>query len=117
MSTTNAYIFAWDNTGIDSIVPITQYEQHDRDNTMRILSDEKTVRNPLNNIIQMLVLRAKANPQRHYEIYSVDCSDEMSEDLWREEWASDPQGCADLVRERGIKMYSDRADPRKQVIS
>ena len=117
MSTTNAYIFAWDNTGIEAVIPITQYEQHDRDNTMRILSDEKTVRNPLNNIIQMLVLRAKANPQRHYEIYSVDCSVEMDEDWWREQWASDPQGCADLVRERGNKMYSDRADKSKQVIS
>ncbi len=115
--TINAYIFAWDNTGIDSIVPITQYEQHDRDNTMRILNDEPTVRNPLNSIIQNLILRAKANPQRHYEIYSVDCSVELDEAWWREQWESDPQGCADLVRERGIKMYSDRADKSKQVIS
>ena len=41
----------------------------------------------------------------------------MDEDWWREQWASDPQGCADLVRERGIKMYSDRANKSKQVIS
>ena len=115
--TTNAYIFAWDNTGIEAVVPITQYEQVDRDNTMRILNDQPTVRNPVTSILQMLILRAKANPQRHYEIYSVDCSVEMDEDWWREQWASDPQGCADLVRERGIKMYSDRANKSKQVIS
>ena len=115
--TINAYIFAWDNTGIDSIVPITQYEHYDRDNTMRILNDEPAIRNPLNSILQMLILRAKANPQRCYEIYSVDCSVEMDEVWWREQWASDPQGCANLVRERGNKMYSDRADKSKQVIS
>jgi hypothetical protein len=113
---TNAYIFAWDNTGIESIVPITQYEHYDRDNTMRILSNEPTVRSPLTSILQMMVIRAKANPQRCYEIYSVDCSDEMSEDFWREEWATNPQGCADLVRERGIKLYSDR-QTSKPVIS
>jgi hypothetical protein len=115
--TINAYIFAWDNTGIDSIIPITQYEHHDRDNTMRILNDQPTVRNPVTSILQMLILRAKANPQRHYEIYSVDCNIELDDNYWQEAWRSDPQGCADLVRERGIKMYSDRADKSKQVIS
>ncbi len=75
--TINAYIFAWDNTGIDSIIPITQYEQHDRDNTMRILNDEPVVRNPLNSIVQGLMLRARYNAQRCYEIFSVDCSVEM----------------------------------------
>jgi hypothetical protein len=115
--TTNAYIFAWDNTGIEAVIPITQYEQYDRDNTMRILNDQPTIRNPLNSIIQMLIIRAKANPQRHYEIYSVDCNIELDEAWWREQWESDPQGCANLVRERGIKMYSDRADKSKQVIS
>ena len=117
MSTTNAYIFAWDNTGIEAVIPITQYEQYDRDNTMRILNDEPVVRNPLNSIVQGLMLRARYNAQRCYEIYSVDCSVEMDEAWWREQWESDPQGCADLVRERGIKMYSDRADKSKQVIS
>lgn len=115
--TTNAYIFAWDNTGIEAVIPITQYEQVDRDNTMRILNDEPVVRNPLNGILQMLILRAKANSQRHYEIYSVDCIVELDEEYWKEAWESDPQGCADLVRERGVKLYSDRADKSKQVIS
>jgi hypothetical protein len=106
--TINAYIFSWDNTGIESIIPITQYEHIERDNTMRRLGDEATVRSPLTSIMQGLLLRARYNPQRHYEIYSVDCSVEMDETWWREQWTHDPQGCADLIRERGNKLYSDR---------
>ena len=106
--TTNAFIFSWDQLGIESIVPITQYERIDRDNTMRILREEKTVRSPLNGIIQMLLMRARFNTQRHYEIYAIDCDESLDEEFWREQWEVDPQGTAELIRERGHKLHSDR---------
>lgn len=115
--TTNAYLFAWDQTGIESIIPITQYEEWDKENTMRILKDEPTERNPLWSVLQSLILRARYNSQRHYEIYSVDCAFPIDEAEWREIWANDPQGTADLIRERGVKIYSDREDRSSQVIS
>ncbi len=114
---TNAYIFAWDQQGIESIIPITEYEEWDRDNTMRILKNEPTERNPLWSILQNLILRAKANGQRHYEIYSIDCAFAIDEQEWRDIWATDPQGTADLIRNRGVKVYSDREDRSRQLIS
>ena len=44
--TTNAFIFSWDQLGIDSIVPISQYEFHDQENTIRLLKDQKRINNP-----------------------------------------------------------------------
>lgn len=112
MSTKNAYIFSWDMYGIESIVPITQYETIDRDNTMRRLKGEKPIRNPVNSIIQSLILRARFNTQRHYEIYAIDCDPSMGLEFWQEQWESNPQGTADLIRSRGHRLYSDRApDP------
>ena len=61
--TKNAFIFSWDQEGIEAIVPITEYEHHDKQNLMRILSEKPTVRNPLNGIIQHLLLRARFNPR------------------------------------------------------
>ena len=49
--TTNAFIFVWCSNGIESIIPITRYEQWDRENTMRILKDETPIVNPIDGII------------------------------------------------------------------
>jgi len=106
--TKNAFIFVWDMYGIESIVPITQYENIDKENIMRILKEEERIRNPLDSIIRNLVLRAQMNCQRHYEIYAVDCAEEMDSDFWSNMWADNPQGTADLLRERGHKIYSNR---------
>jgi len=107
--TSTAFIFSWDNLGIESIVPISQYETIDRDNTMRILREQQTVRNPINGVLQMLLLRARFNPQRHYEIYAIDCDPSLDEKFWREQWDEFPQETAELIRERGHKLYSDRS--------
>lgn len=106
--TTNAFIFSWDCHGIESIVPISQYEHIDRDNTMRILREQSVVRSPLNSIIQSLMLRARYNPQRNYEIYAIDCDASLDEEFWKNQWQDYPQETADLIREKGHKLYSDR---------
>ena len=113
---TNAYIFAWDQTGIDSIVPITQYEEWDKKNTWNVLTDSKVERNPLMSIVQNLILRARYNSQRHYEIYSIDCAFGIDEAEWRKIWEANPQATADLIRKRGQQIYSDREDRRSHVI-
>ena len=117
MATKNAFIFSWDQLGIDSIVPITQYEFHEQENTMRLLRDQPRINNPLNNIVRGLLLRARFNPQRHYEIYAIDCDPGMDEVFWREQWEEYPQSTAELIRERGHKLYSDRAETHKVKIT
>jgi hypothetical protein len=106
--TTNAFIFSWDIHGIESIVPISQYEHHDKQNLINILSEKRTTTNPLNGILQNLMLRARYNTHRHYEIYAVDCDSSLDENFWRNQWEEHPQYTADLIREKGHKLYSDR---------
>jgi hypothetical protein len=113
--TTNAFIFSWDIHGIESIVPISKYEHHDKQNLINILSEKSTTSNPMNAILHNLMLRARYNTHRHYEIYAVDCTEEMDEEFWKKQWNDYPQDTADLIRERGHKLYSDRAT-RNQLI-
>jgi len=109
--TTNAFIFSWDQQGIESIVPITQYEDWDKVQLMQVIKDGTKKDNPLNSIVNMLTMRARFNTQRHYEIYAIDCDPELDETFWAERWESDPQWSANIVREKGYKIYSDRANP------
>lgn len=107
--TTNAFIFSWDCNGVEAIVPITQFEMMDKINLINILSEKKTVKNPVDTIIYNLKMRAHFNPQRYYEIYAIDCVKGLDEKFWKDKWESDPQFCADLIRKKGLKIYSDRA--------
>ena len=108
--TTNAFIFSWDQLGIESIVPITQYEDWDKVQLMEVLKGKDLKKNPLNQIINTLTMRARFNTHRHYEIYAIDCDFELDEHFWKERWAADPQWCADLVRKKGYMIHSDRAN-------
>ena len=111
--TTNAFIFSWDNTGIESIVPITQYEDWDKVQLMEVIRGNKRKDNPLDQMIGMMKIRARYNSQRHYEIYAIDCDPELDEVFWAERWEEDPQWCADIVRKKGYEIYSDRVNPVK----
>ncbi len=114
--TKNAFIFSWDIHGIESIVPISQYEHWDKENLIRLLKEKSRTRNPLDTIVRNLILRAQFNTQRHYEIYAVDCDPSLDEEFWRKQWEENPQFTADLIREKGHKIYSDR-QTRKPVIT
>ena len=115
--TTNAYLISWDMTGLEAVVPITKYEQVEKDNVFRILNDEPTVRNPVNSIMQAMLLRARVNHQRHYEIYSIDCVKGITDSDIRQMFERSPQTAADLIRERGIEIFSKRMRPGDQVIT
>ena len=114
--TANAFIFSWCQEGIESIIPITQYEIIDKQNIFKHLKGENPTRNPMDSIIQSLILRARFNPQRHYEIYAVECDPSLDEEFWKKQWEEWPQEIADLIREKGHKIFSDRNSKHRTVI-
>lgn len=117
MTTTNAFIFSWDQYGIESIIPISQYEHHDQQNLIKLLKGESKTRNPLDTIVRNLILRARVNGQRHYEIYAIDCEKELDQKFWEEQWTKYPQETADLIRERGHPLYKSTRSKEKVLIT
>ena len=107
--TTNAYLVYWCEEGLESIIPITQYEHWDAENTFRILNDQEPVRNPMNGVLQGMLLRARVNSQRHYELYAIDCDASITKEDLEQMFENSPQTAAELIRDRGHKLYSDRA--------
>ena len=107
--TKNAYLIYWCSEGLESVIPISQYEEIDVENTLRILADQDPVRNPINTIIQTLLLRARCNTQRHYELYAIEADTGISERDIETMFSNNPQGSADTIRKIGTKLWSDRA--------
>lgn len=107
--TTNAFLVYWCEEGLESVIPITEYEHIDRDNTLLLLSNQEPVRNPVYNLVQNMILRAQVNAHRHYELYAIDCDHSIGKQDIEQIFESDPQSAADLFRSRGHRMYSNRA--------
>lgn len=75
--------------------------------------EKPSVRIPNLNI---LIMRARANPQRNYEIYTVQVEPDVSLKDIQEMFKDSPQEIVDLVRARGHKLYSDRQYKEDRVI-
>ena len=108
--TTNAYLIYWCSEGLESVVPISEYEHIDAENTFRILNDQDPIRNPINGIIQMMMIRGQVNNQRSYELYAIDCDENITKEDLEAMLDDNPQAAADLIRLRGVKVYGERAD-------
>ena len=100
----NLFLVSWDCTGLEAVINISDYEKEATWATLK--NEDPPVR--LGSMVNHLMLRARANSQRHYEIYTMNVAEGISDEDIRGMFDADPQGSADLIRDRGNKIYSDR---------
>jgi hypothetical protein len=115
---TTRFVAMWDMTGLECLINVTQiekeHEQWEKENIFRILKDQDNTLKPAHVPLQMMIMRARLNSQRHYEIYAFDS--ELAEQNIREIFEDSPQVMVDAIRNIGHKFYSDRANKKQQVI-
>lgn len=100
--------------GLEDIIPISDLE---RQETFDILAGKAaTGGNRAGQSVNMMILRARFNPQRFYEVYAISAQAGISADDIRDMFEADPQYAADLIRERGQQLFSDRRKERKDAI-
>lgn len=107
---TNTYLAMWDMYGLEYLVNVTEWHKK---TTWAILTGNNK---PDIASIQMMILRAKANSQRCYEIYSFDAEPNVTEESIRLMFQTNPQDIVDIIRKQGEKIYSDRSETKKQII-
>ena len=115
---TTRFVAMWDMTGLECLINVTkidkEHEQWEKENIFRILKDQDPSTKPKHVPLEMMIMRARVNSQRCYEIYAFDS--ELSEEDIRETFEDSPQVIVDAIRNIGYKFYSDRADKKQQVI-
>ena len=104
----NQFLAMWDMNGLECLFNVTEKE---KENVVRALYGEPIHRD---NPIQYLILRARVNSQRHYEIYQFNSV--LSEDEIREVFDCNPQVIVDAIRSIGHKIYSDRVSENKRPV-
>lgn len=106
------FVVVWDNTGLEYIGDITLDEQQ---RTWAALKGEE-LRYTIPNL-NHLMLRARYNMQRHYEIYVVTATDGITADDIQAMFEAAPQQAADTIRRLGQCLYSDRVEQDKILIT
>lgn len=115
----NCFLLSWDCHGLEACVPLHELEQkHQQAEKERVwitlaAEDGTDPGNPvdreINRVYTSILMRARMNPQRHYEVYTVQTDPSISKEDMIRMFEDSPQSMADLVRERGERLYSDRA--------
>lgn len=106
---TTKFLAMWDMNGLEYLADITKIE---KDVMWSTLKGEKSDTKFPN--LKVLIIRAQANIQRHYEIYVFDS--QISEKEIKELFETSPQTIVDAIRDCGTKVYSNRARLEERAI-
>ena len=99
------YIAYFDSLGFECIIDLTEY---DKEAVWAALSDKPA---PKKLPVGMMIMRAKANPQRFPEIWTFQSP---IEEKTLQQYAEDnPQGLANLIRTHGSKVF---VTPRNKTV-
>jgi hypothetical protein len=102
------FLISWCSDGLEAIINVSEKE---REAIINVLKDEPV---EWKNPIMYLILRARFNSQRHYEIYSFES--ELDQEQIIELFDNEPQTIVDAIRRVGTCLYDDRAQTTVKII-
>jgi hypothetical protein len=108
----------WDMLGLESLHDVDlhmgKYNEWEKQKVVAILKEERIPNQPLGIPLQMMLLRAKVNSQRAYEIYEFNSTIEYDE--LKEKFNDNPQPIVEWIRENGKQVYSDYVKQERKLI-
>jgi len=111
------YLAVWDMYGLECLLDVDklkkEHEDWEKKKIWATLKEEHLEESEPKLPVQHMILRAKVNSQRQYEIYEFNST--LSYEDLRLSFEIQPQDVVDFIRKHGYKIYSDRTE-KKQVI-
>ena len=115
---TKHYLAMWDMLGLESLFDVdlytNKYNEWEKQKVIAILKEEKIPEKPSAIPLQMMLLRARVNSQRAYEIYEF--SSTLGYKELKEAFEDNPQPIVEWIRENGYKVYSDYVKQDRKMI-
>ena len=109
----------WDCNGLECLYDVDAHmdihNEWEKKQIVAILKEEEVIpAKPAGIPLQMMILRARFNSQRAYEIYEFISTIEYNE--LKKAFNDDPQPIVEWVRENGKKVYSDYVKQERKLI-
>ena len=93
---------------------IAEYNAWEKEKIVSILKEQPVSKRKSTIPLQMMILRARVNSQRCYEIYEFNST--MNYDELKEAFNDNPQPVVEWIRENGKKVYSDYVKQNRKMI-
>lgn len=108
----------WDMLGLESIFSVDdakkELDEYEKKLSLSILKGEKGNPAKPNPIpLQFILLRARMNQHRKYEIYEFQSEHSLQE--VKKQFEENPQLIVDWVRQNGHKIYSDASNLHQKI--
>ncbi len=113
------FLISFDCNGLECLQDITEFhpDNWDKNQLMGIMMGKKYKPAPIHQQISQMIMRARFNTQRNYEIYIQQADDDISAKDFASAFNDNPQFWADHVRTyHSVKLYSDRVPKGSRVI-
>ena len=107
------FLIMWCNEGLECCIDITEDQQQRMWERLKGQPLRETAIPNYNH----LLLRARVNSQRHYEVYSVEATDGITAEDIKEMFEASPQMAADTIRRLGHCLHSDRATKNRVLLT
>ena len=118
MTKNKHYLAVWDCNGLESLHDVdfhmAKYNEWEKQKVLSILKEERIPDQPKGIPLQMLILRAKYNSQRSYEIYEFNSTLGYKE--LTKIFNDDPQPIVEWIRANGKQVYSDYVKQDRKMI-
>jgi len=115
---TKHYLAMWDCNGLESLHDVDyhmdRYNEWEKQKVISILKEERIPALPTGIPLQMMILRARSNSQRAYEIYEFNSTLKYKE--LTEVFNDNPQPIVEWIRANGKKVYSDYVKSERKLI-
>ena len=115
---TKHYLAMWDMLGLECLydvnVHMDNYNEWEKQKVVAILKEQRIPDQPRGIPLEMMILRAKVNSQRSYEIYEFNST--LKYDELKTAFEVDPQPIVEYIRENGKKVYSDYVKQNRKMI-
>jgi hypothetical protein len=106
------FLIMWCNQGLECCIDITEDEQQRMWERLKGQPLRETTVPNYNH----LLLRARVNSQRHYEIYTCEAVDGITAEDIRDMFEASPQTAADTIRRLGHCLHSDRQTQKAVIV-
>jgi hypothetical protein len=108
----------WDMLGLECLYEVEPYikaqEEWEKQQVFAILKEEQVPEKPRGIPLQMMLLRARVNSQRAYEIYEFNST--VGYDELKTAFIESPQHIVEWIRENGKQVYSDYVKRERKMI-